>query len=92
MNADGTYNIPILNMSSISPEQVEEFKVNTAQYSRLGLSQFIPQMTTLTSEMRRAGIDTSLDGKTGTMEQQQVLRFLYTRMFGKISSQLMSTK
>ena len=83
MNQDGTYDIPFFQAKNISKEQVEEYKEDALMYAELGLSQFIPFIPRITDELRMGGVTTSIDGQMGTMEQQQILKYLYRLLFGK---------
>ncbi|MBC7498096.1 hypothetical protein H7170_00470 [Candidatus Gracilibacteria bacterium] len=89
-NSDGTFNIPLFAARNITKDQVNEYKEDTRLYAKLGLSQLIPHIPLLTQELRNKGVNTAIDGKTGTMEQQQILKSLYAQLFGKeiISSSL----
>ncbi len=90
MNSYGSYDIPTLGASNLSKEQVREYMTNVTLYADMGLSQLIPHLTILTGELRNKWVNTSLDGSNNTMEQQQVLKVLYSQLFGKevISSSL----
>ena len=83
LNEDGSYNIPTFGAKNISKEQLEEYKLNTLMYAELGLSQFIPLISKITTELQKAWYPTSIDGTTSTMEQQIVLKHLYSLLFGK---------
>jgi hypothetical protein len=83
MNEDGTYNIPLFWAERITKEQVKEYKENTILYAELGLSQFIPLIPRITSELQRSWHAISIDGKSSTMEQQILLKELYRLLFGK---------
>jgi hypothetical protein len=89
-NPDGTFNIPLFEARNITKDQVNEYQEDTRLYAELGLSQLIPHIPLLTRELRNKWINTAIDGKTGTMEQQQILKSLYTQLFWKeiISSSL----
>ena len=90
MNQYGTYDIPTLWAVNLSKEQVQEYMTNVSLYADMWLSQFIPHLTMLTGELRNKWVNTAIDGSSNTMEQQQVLKALYSQLFGKeiISSSL----
>ncbi len=90
MNSSGSYDIPTLSASNLSKEQVREYMTNVTLYADMWLSQLIPHLTMLTGELRNKWVNTALDGESNTMEQQQVLKALYSQLFGKevISSSL----
>ncbi len=89
-NQDWTYNIPLFDAKGISKEQVEEYKESTKLYAELGLSQFIPHIPLINTELRKKWIDATIDGQVSTSEQQQILKAIYSKLFWKeiISSSL----
>ena len=90
MNQQGTYDIPTLWAVNLSKEQVQEYMTNVSLYADMWLSQLIPHLTMITGELRNKWVNTAIDGSSNTMEQQQVLKALYSQLFGKeiISSSL----
>jgi hypothetical protein len=89
-NSNGTYSIPLFDAKGISKEQVEEYKESTKLYAELGLSQFIPHIPLINTELRKKWIDATIDGQVSTSEQQQILKAIYSKLFWKeiISSSL----
>jgi hypothetical protein len=83
MNAAGWYDIPLLREVNLSKPQVQEYMTNIALYADLWLSQLIPHIPLITAELRNKWINTSIDGSTNTMEQQQVLKEIYGLLFWK---------
>ncbi len=83
MNNDGTYAIPLFDEKHLTQDEVQEYITDIALYADLWLSQFIPHLKTITTELRYRWIDTKRDGKTGTMEQQQVLKALYKILYSE---------
>ena len=83
MSPDGTYNIPLLKEKNLTKPQVQEYISNISLYANIGLSQFIPHIPLITEQLRKKWINTSMDGNTGTGEQQKVLKEVYTLLFGK---------
>lgn len=75
---------------NISEKQVQEYKESTKLYAELGLSQFIPHIPLINTELRKKWIDATVDGQVSTTEQQQILKALYSKLFWKeiISSSL----
>lgn len=53
MNQDGTYSIPFLKETHITKVQVQEYISDISLYADLGLSQFIPHIPLITSELRK---------------------------------------
>ena len=81
MNSDGTYEIPLLWEYHLTKNEVQEYIIDIALYSDLWLQQFIPHIPLITTELRNKWIDTAVDGNTGTMEQQRVLKYIYSLLF-----------
>ncbi len=83
VNSNGTYNIPLLKENNLSKPQVQECLIDIGLYADLWLSQFIPHIPMITDELRKKWINTNIDGNTGTMEQQQVLKAIYSLLYWK---------
>lgn len=81
MNSDGTYDIRLLKAYHLTQNEVQEYITNIILYSELWLSQFIPHISLITTELRKKWTHTAVDGNSGTMEQQQVLKKLYSLLF-----------
>lgn len=90
MNSDGTYQIPLLWEYHLTKNEVQEYIIDIALYSDLWLQQFIPHIPLITTELRNKWIDTAVDGNTGTMEQQRVLKYIYALLFAENMARTMS--
>jgi hypothetical protein len=82
-NPDGTYNIPMFEAKNINERQVQEYKNQSATYVELGLSQFIPHIPLIIWELQNQGIDAKVDGHESNQKQEQILKYLYKKLFGK---------
>lgn len=86
-NIDGTYNIKSswsLNIEKpLSKQEVKEYLTDIQDYADLWLSQFIPHIPLITEELRGRWVNTAIDGKMSTMEQQKVFKFIYKLLFEK---------
>lgn len=82
-NPDGTYNIPMFEAKNIDEKQVQEYKNQSATYAELGLSQFIPHIPRITRELQKQGIYAEVDGNENNKKQEQVLKYLYKKLFGR---------
>lgn len=91
---DGGYSIPSLGIASQSYEQIMEYKNYMKLYAELWLSQLIPQISTIHTELRATGIDTEVDGSISITKQKEILKSLYERLFHEkiISSNLSEIK
>jgi hypothetical protein len=83
MNTSGWFDIPFLKETNLTKPQVQEYMTNISLYADLWLSQLIPHIPLITAELRNKWINTSIDGSTNTMEQQQVLKEIYGLLFWK---------
>lgn len=81
MNTDGTYEIPLFDEKHLTQDEVQEYITDIALYADLWLSQFIPHLKLITSELRTKWINTAIDDSHSTMEQQQVLKAIYKLLF-----------
>jgi hypothetical protein len=82
-NPDGTYNIPMFEAKNINEKQVQEYKNQSATYAELGLSQFIPHIPRITRELQKQDIYAEVDGNENNKKQEQVLKYLYKKLFGR---------
>lgn len=80
---DWTYTIPLVGKKHLTEDEAEEYIININLYTKLWLSQFIPHIPLITDELKRKWINTDMNGNTGTWEQQQVLKEIYSLLFGK---------
>ncbi len=82
------YSIPSLGISHQSMSQLMEYTQYMQIYADLWLSQLLPHMLRINTELKKQGIDAEIDGKMSIEKQKNILKFIYLKLF---DSKLVST-